>query len=228
MRGNTKPNSSRIASKDTSGSWTGGTAALLLRRIGLRLLCEPAWRLLRWQNGILGESQLGKSRSRRGYKKRTILNLEALENRLAPAGPDWSALGPAPQGLGQAAVTGRVTSLAFSPDVTGGNQPALFLGSASGGVWRSTPGTWNQVSPTWTEVSDNLVINGQRTSPDKAPAGINDIGALAVDPKNPKVIYAGTGEANFASGNRYGAGILRSDDGGRADALKSSPFYPLS
>src|ERR1041385_2391546 len=40
------------------------------------------------------------------------------------------------------------------------------------------------------------------------------MGAIALDPSNPDTIYAGTGEENFAQDSYYGAGILKSTDGG--------------
>ncbi len=40
------------------------------------------------------------------------------------------------------------------------------------------------------------------------------IGALAVDPADDRVLYAGTGEANFANHSRYGLGIAKTTDGG--------------
>src|SRR4051812_40004108 len=79
---------------------------------------------------------------------------------------------------------GRVTALA---PIAG----SLFIGTASGGVWRSNNGGY------WTPLTDaqcNLTV-----------------GALTIDPTDPNVIYAATGEYNT---NSWGCGILRSTDGG--------------
>jgi hypothetical protein len=79
---------------------------------------------------------------------------------------------------------GRVTALAPAAG-------SLFIGTASGGVWRSTSGGY------WTPLTDgqcNLTV-----------------GALTVDAADPNVIYAATGEYNT---NSWGCGILRSADGG--------------
>ena len=81
------------------------------------------------------------------------LLLEVLEDRTLLAAPPpylWSLLGPSPQqdpnGIldlasgapGRPAdVSGRVSALAYSKDI-GGGVHALFLGSASGGIWRTT------------------------------------------------------------------------------------------
>jgi hypothetical protein len=188
-----------------------------------------------WRRALSGLSwtRVRRTIGRRGkvtYRCRPVL--EELESRIALAPiTSWADVGPQPQtkavvdypGLvgGMAAgesvpeaVTGRVTSLAQS-----GNSP-LFLGSASGGVWMAA--NWDQPFPTWKLATDPKNLQnamGQPLPPSEEPAGINNIGALAVDPQNPKIIYAGTGEANFQGegplgGNGYGAGILVSNNGG--------------
>jgi hypothetical protein len=85
-------------------------------------------------------------------------------------------------------VTGRVTAIAFGAE-------GIYVGSASGGVWKSTDG-----GMTWTPLTDQ--------QPSLA------IGALAVLPGPPDTIYAGTGEGNNGCDDLYGQGILESPDGG--------------
>ncbi len=163
--------------------------------------------------------------------------------------PDWNPIGPAPQQDGAlsflnppgypqraAPVTGRVAALAYSPDI-GGGQQALFLGAASGGIWRTTDflpkSTTLSPTPKWQQVSDKLFNGpngaGGAVAPESVP-GVNNIGCLAVDP-NPgqsHVIYAGTGEANYNTASGYGAGILKSTDGGNNWFLVSKQFYGRS
>jgi hypothetical protein len=117
----------------------------------------------------------------------------------------WRSLGPngifgADNGFfssGPMLDAGRVTAVAPSP--AGG---ALFIGTASGGVWRSSSGGY------WIPLTDsqcNLTI-----------------GAVTVDAADPNVVYAGTGEYNV---NSWGCGILRSIDGGTSWAqLGASSF----
>lgn len=49
-------------------------------------------------------------------------------------------------------------------------------------------------------------------------------GSIAIDPKNPDTIYAGTGEENFAQDSYYGAGLLKSVDGGSTWTNIPGPF----
>jgi photosystem II stability/assembly factor-like uncharacterized protein len=82
---------------------------------------------------------------------------------------------------------GRVTAVA--PSASGG---PLVIGTASGGVWRSTFGIWSPL----TDAECALTT-----------------GAVTVDPADANVIYAGTGEYNA---NSAGCGMLRSTDGGNS------------
>lgn len=101
-------------------------------------------------------------------------------------GLTWTQVGPSNVG-------GRVTALAVAPGGT-----TIYLGAAGGGVFKSTNSGVN-----WTPVMDGW---GWETF---------SIGALALDPADPNVVYAGTGEANNAIDNYDGNGLLRSSDGGQ-------------
>lgn len=77
------------------------------------------------------------------------------------------------------------------------SQPNVYyFGGVGGGVWKSVNG-----GITWQPIFD-----GQ---------SISSIGALAVAPSNPDVIYVGTGESDFRSDLTYGNGVYKSTDGGR-------------
>jgi uncharacterized protein (TIGR03437 family) len=112
----------------------------------------------------------------------------------------WAALGPAPIAQGQtfgssSPVTGRVTAIALDPGYNGTSNQTVYVGAALGGVWRSTDNGAN-----WTPLLDN--------QPSLA------VGAIAIDPTNPNIIYVGTGEGNRAGDTYYGQGLLKSMDGG--------------
>lgn len=114
-----------------------------------------------------------------------------------PGTSNWVQLGPTaiPGGQTYSAarvmVTGRITSIA----IPAGSPNTVYAGAAQGGVWKTTDGGKN-----WVALSDNELSLA--------------IGALAIDPANPQVVYAGTGEGNFAGDSYYGAGVLKSTNGG--------------
>ena len=116
---------------------------------------------------------------------------------LAPAGVQgttpgtlaWTELGPAP--ISGAQYTGRVSAIACSPT----DPQRFFAAGADGGVWRTVDG-----GQSWEPLTDSM--------PTLA------MGALAIDPTDENVVYAGTGEANYANHSRYGLGLYKSLDGG--------------
>ncbi|HEY2016084.1 MAG TPA: hypothetical protein VGH38_21425 [Bryobacteraceae bacterium] len=105
--------------------------------------------------------------------------------------------------MGPTNIGGRCTSLACNP----ANPDILWIGAAGGGVWKSTDGggTWAAL---W-HSEDSL-----------------NVGALAVDPANPDVVYCATGEADLSADSYAGVGIYRSQDGG-ATWLLWAPAQPL-
>ncbi|MEA2238142.1 MAG: hypothetical protein QOC81_2866 [Thermoanaerobaculia bacterium] len=94
--------------------------------------------------------------------------------------------------IGSAAMSGRIAAL---DGVREGNRLTLYVGAASGGVWKS--------------------VNGGTTFKpvfDKQPT--QSIGAVAIDPKNPKTIWVGSGEAWTRNSVSYGNGVYKSTDAG--------------
>jgi hypothetical protein len=121
----------------------------------------------------------------------------------------WTALGPQPTANTEffGNVSGRVTALAVDPcDATGNT---VYAGGADGGVWVS----FNALSGspvTWQPLTDNepsLSIGALALAPE--PCQMFDGHAQS------DLILAGTGESNYALDNLYGAGVLRSSDGGQ-------------
>lgn len=110
-------------------------------------------------------------------------------------GGTWSALGPAPTTGGFfSPVSGRIEAIAVDPSDPSGN--TVLIGGAQGGIWRST-----DAGATWTAVGDQNASLA--------------MGSIAFAPSNPAVVYAGTGEqASTGFDVYYGAGVLKSTDGG--------------
>src|SRR5262249_39497654 len=119
---------------------------------------------------------------------------------------NWTALGPAPiangQTPGQQPVSGRIAAIAADPN----DANVLYLAAAGGGVWKTT-----DAGADWTPLTDD-----QPTL---------FMGALAVAPSDPKVLYAGTGEATNSILSFYGRGVLKSTDGGATWTLLGSDVF---
>src|SRR5579864_9244825 len=91
------------------------------------------------------------------------------------------------------AVGNRVASIAGVP----GDPDIYYAGAASGGVWKSTDG-----GQQWTSIFDSQPVQA--------------IGALAVAPSDPNIVWAGTGEAwAIRDSDMMGDGIYKSMDAGK-------------
>jgi hypothetical protein len=125
----------------------------------------------------------------------------------------WQPLGPsAVQTPDFGLVTGRVTAIALDPSDATGNH--LYLGTTGGGVWVANNAAVSTPSSiVFTPLTDSVAALGGATD-----ASIS-IGALSVQPGGTGVILAGTGDPNDVLDSYYGAGILRSTDGGNTWSL---------
>jgi len=109
-------------------------------------------------------------------------------------------------------VTGRISSIAIDPSDSTGNH--LYIGTTGGGVWETQNAAVSNASKVvFTPLTDN--IDAFSVTLD---ASIS-IGAITVQPGGTGVILAGTGDPNDALDSYYGAGILRSGDGGNSWSL---------
>lgn len=110
---------------------------------------------------------------------------QRLERESPFHGLEWRNIGPVIQG-------GRVVDVEPIP----GDPYGFYVAYASGGLWKTVNN-----GTTFEPVSDDL------------PTSIS--GDLAIDPKNPQVVWYGTGEPNSSRSSYGGLGIFRSGDGGK-------------
>jgi len=98
-----------------------------------------------------------------------------------------------PRTIGPAGMSGRVTAI----DAVHEQPEIIYVGTASGGLWKSTSG-----GVTW-----EAIFTNERTA---------SIGAVAIDQSNPSVIWVGTGEGNPRNSLNGGYGVYQSLDGGKS------------
>src|SRR5438034_6691714 len=104
-----------------------------------------------------------------------------------PIGLDWRMLGPFRGG--------RVAAVCGVP----GRPDEFYFGHVNGGVWKTT-----DAGRTWFPVFDDP----------PQPPPVASIGALAVAPSAPDVIYVGTGESTLRDSVGFGNGVYKSTDSG--------------
>ena len=111
----------------------------------------------------------------------------------------WSQLGPGNIG-------GRIRTIVVHPT----DPNIIYIGSVSGGVWKTTNGGTN-----WLPLKDNMENLA--------------VCSMVMDPANSNILYAGTGEGYFNIDAIRGAGIFKTTDAGatwnRLSATNNSNFY---
>jgi photosystem II stability/assembly factor-like uncharacterized protein len=103
--------------------------------------------------------------------------------------------------------SGRVRAIAVHPT----DPLTVYIGAASGGIWKTTNG-----GNSWLDIGSN-------------ESKMLTFGAIAIDPNNPDVVYAGTGELSaFPSMRHYGKGLFKSTDGGFSWIETTNVFGPIT
>src|SRR6201994_2037881 len=104
------------------------------------------------------------------------------------SGLHWRDVGPMRGGR-----TYAVAGNAAQPDT-------FYMGSVGGGVWKT-----ENSGRTWFPIADDPATG----------IPIGSIGAIAVAPSDPNIIYVGTGEPDIRSQHSYGIGVFKSTDAGK-------------
>jgi photosystem II stability/assembly factor-like uncharacterized protein len=92
--------------------------------------------------------------------------------------------------LGPGTMSGRISSIVG----TTSDQNILYVGTAGGGVWKST-----NAGSSYKPIFDKYC---------------QSIGAISVSPKSPNTVYVGTGESNMRNSVSIGVGMYKSTDAG--------------
>ena len=122
-----------------------------------------------------------------------LLGVLSAQEKSSPVKLDPEMIsGLGARNIGSAAMSGRVAAV---DAVHEGQRLTIYVGSASGGVWKSMNG-----GTTYKPVFD------------KEP--VQSIGAVTIDPTNPKVVWVGTGETWARNSVSIGDGVYKSTDAG--------------
>ena len=117
----------------------------------------------------------------------------SVHGQQQPAFTSATISGLGARNIGSAAMSGRISAIAGTREMSG--KITLFVGAASGGVWKSDDG-------------------GTRYRPVFDEQDVQSIGAIAIDPKNSKNVWVGTGECWTRNSVSIGDGIYKSTDNG--------------
>ena len=96
-----------------------------------------------------------------------------------------------PRAIGPSGMSGRITAI----DALQNNTNIIYLGAASGGIWKT-----ENAGANWLPIFDEQPIQ--------------NIGSIAVYQANPSIVWAGTGEGNPRNSVSLGEGIYKSVDAG--------------
>ncbi len=127
-----------------------------------------------------------------GYVLQQYQQMMLSGSPLSSASGTWTNIGPISlpsNSSGQPNGIGRVNDVAFHPS----NSNIIFVGSPSGGLWKTTNG-----GSSWTALTDNLPTLG--------------VSSIVIDTANTNIMYMGTGDRD--AGDAPGLGVYKSTDGG--------------
>src|SRR5262245_50453795 len=94
--------------------------------------------------------------------------------------------------IGPANMGGRIVDIA----VVDSDPSTMYVAAATGGLWKTSDG-----GKSWMPLTDDVTAS---------------LGAVAVAPSNPQIVWIGSGEANARNSVSWGDGVYRSSDGGKS------------
>lgn len=121
-----------------------------------------------------------------------------------PPGVDWTEMGPKPldsvgttnNAYSYGTVAGRANIIVFAP----GSSTVAYAGFPIGGLWKTT--NCCTASTTWTSLWDDSTFPAQAVS------------SIAIDPVDPNIVYAGTGDSHAPHSDMFSNGVFKSTDAG--------------
>lgn len=176
----------------------------LLRGIGTGLPFNPAVRMRAIEQLNLQQQRLFGATSQAGTSSGGTQS-QSSSSAGAISGT-WTPIGPFPIPNGQTVgistpVSGRTVAVAVHPT----NPDIVYVGTAQGGLYRSTNG-----GTTWTPLMDG--------------AQSLAIGTLTLAPSNPEILFVGTGEQTFSASSFFGVGVYRIENASSANPTVSGPI----
>lgn len=160
---------------------------------------EESWQIE--QRQLWFESTRGlRQRPEAGRERAAAIETQRAQRRRSDAvqianGENWQSIGPSSMlmaGWEMANVSGRINAVTPVP----GNDDIVYVGGASGGVWKTTNG-----GTSWTPVFDQV--------------GTQPVGAITLDPGNTNTVWVGTGDKNGGGcAGYFGQGVFLSEDAG--------------
>ncbi len=144
-----------------------------------------------WESRLMPDGSLPKAgiaeEEFNNYQKSHGFAPDVVTSALTPVG-NWMPMGPTSSTGGYAGI-GRINAIAFDP----GNASVIYIGSAGGGVWKTTNG-----GTSWSALTDFGPSLG--------------VSSILVDPASPNTIYVSTGDGDGR--DSPSVGVLKSTDGG--------------
>src|SRR5689334_13481780 len=141
---------------------------------------------------LLGTINLSLAQKPKSKDKGKDQKATSAESAPAPASPMEKFKALEFREIGPAVMGGRIDDFA----VVESNPNIVFVGVASGGVWKTTNN-----GTTWEPVFDK--------------ESVSTIGDIAIAPSDPSIVWVGSGEPNNRQSSSWGDGIYKSTDAGK-------------